>query len=560
MLACAGYLLTMLADSIISHVYSKDVVSQVNGDDVELQGGVLQGKRSHGNISHSHFQMHNGTDGASAKPTLSTAGSLGDSILLIFALCFHSVFEGIAIGVAETEADAWRALWTITLHKIFAAIAMDRPFVSCVAYAFAFAISSPIGVAIGIIIDAATQGAVADWIFAISMGLACGVFIYVSIKHLSTKGYFPQKPVLVDTPFYKFWPYRWGDLGGRIEALSQAMFRSLIFLSLLLLTAGHSCPAGDAEGPAPGLNSKSLVSVKIGCLVLIFVGTFIGGLSPYFLNWNEGFLVLGTQFASGVFLGTALMHFLIEANDTFVCLGKKEYPLASMLACAGYLLTMLADSIISHVYSKYVGSQDNGDDVELQGVVLQGKRSHSSISQSHFQIHNGTDNAPGKSVLSAASSLGDSLMLVFALCFHSVFEGIAIGVEKTNSDAWKALWTISLHKIFAAIALGIAVLRMIPDRPFVSCVAYAFPFAISSPIGVAIGIIIDATARDSVADWISGISMGVACGVFIYVSIKHLSTKGYFPQKPVSVDTPFYKFLAVSLGIGVISVLMIRDA
>ncbi|KAJ6423732.1 hypothetical protein OIU84_024666 [Salix udensis] len=121
------------------------------------------------------------------------------------------------------------------------------------------------------------------------------------------------------------------------------MFRSLIFLSLLLslllLTAGHSCPAGDAEGPAPGLNSKSLVSVKIGCLVLIFVGTFIG---------------------------TALMHFLIEANDTFVCLGEKEYPFASMLACAGYLLTMLADSIISHVYSKYVGSQDNGDDVELQ--------------------------------------------------------------------------------------------------------------------------------------------------------------------------------------------------
>ena len=104
-------------------------------------------------------------------------------------------------------------------------------------------------------------------------------------------------------------------------------------------------------------------------------------------------------------------------------------------------------------------------------------------------MHNGTDNAPGKSVLSAASSIGDSIMLVFALCFHSVFEGIAIGVAKTEADAWKALWTITLHKIFAAIAMGIALLRMIPDRPFVSCVAYAFAFAISSPIGVAIGII-----------------------------------------------------------------------
>lgn len=32
--------------------------------------------------------------------THAVASSLGDSVLLIVALCFHSVFEGIAIGVA----------------------------------------------------------------------------------------------------------------------------------------------------------------------------------------------------------------------------------------------------------------------------------------------------------------------------------------------------------------------------------------------------------------------------------------------------------------------------
>jgi zinc transporter 1/2/3 len=31
---------------------------------------------------------------------LRNASTLGDSVLLIVALCFHSVFEGIAIGVA----------------------------------------------------------------------------------------------------------------------------------------------------------------------------------------------------------------------------------------------------------------------------------------------------------------------------------------------------------------------------------------------------------------------------------------------------------------------------
>lgn len=174
-------------------------------------------------------------------------------------------------------------------------------------------------------------------------------------------------------------------------------------------------------------------------------------------------------------------------------------------------------------------------------------------------MHNGINTSAAKSSLATVRSFGDTILLIFALCFHSVFEGIAIGVAETKADAWRALWTILLHKIFAAIAMGIALLRMIPDRPFLSCAIYAFVFAISSPIGVAIGIIIDATTQGHVADWIYAISMGLACGVFIYVSINHLLSRGYIPQGRVSVDTPHHRFLAVLLGVGVIAVVMIWD-
>ena len=34
------------------------------------------------------------------KESVATAANLGDALLLILALCFHSVFEGIAVGVA----------------------------------------------------------------------------------------------------------------------------------------------------------------------------------------------------------------------------------------------------------------------------------------------------------------------------------------------------------------------------------------------------------------------------------------------------------------------------
>ncbi|CAA0832449.1 Zinc transporter 11 [Striga hermonthica] len=338
------------------------------------------------------------------------------------------------------------------------------------------------------------------------------------------------------------------------------MARPLLFLAVLLLFLVLSASAhgdnsdSDAGEEKPHLRSRSLILVKIWCLILVFVGTFAGGMSPYFMKWNEGFLILGTQFAGGVFLGTALMHFLSDSNATFGDLTSKEYPFAFMLASAGYLLTMWADCVVSHVYGKHGDGSANGT-AGFQG------NAHSAAGN-HIK-QNSRDQDPesrlAKSSLARASSLGDSVLLIVALCFHSVFEGIAIGVAETRSDAWRALWTVCLHKIFAAIAMGIALLRIIPDRPLLSCVAYAFAFAISSPVGVAIGIIIDATTQGPVADWIYAVSMGVACGVFIYVSINHLLSKGYKPEKEVSFDTQGYRFMAVLLGVGVIAVVMIWD-
>lgn len=112
----------------------------------------------------------------------------------------------------------------------------------------------------------------------------------------------------------------------------------------------------DADGGAasrPDLRARGLVEAKLWCLAVVFAGTLLGGVSPYFLRWNEAFLALGTQFAGGVFLGTALMHFLSDADETFAdLLPDSGYPWAFMLACAGYVVTMLADVVIAYVVSR----------------------------------------------------------------------------------------------------------------------------------------------------------------------------------------------------------------
>ncbi|XP_047976099.1 zinc transporter 11 [Salvia hispanica] len=331
------------------------------------------------------------------------------------------------------------------------------------------------------------------------------------------------------------------------------MSRSLpffFFLLLVLAASAHGDSDTDSPSEKPNLRSRSLISAKLWCLILVFAATFAGGMSPYFMKWNEGFLIMGTQFAAGVFLGTALMHFLSDSNETFAELTETEYPFAFMLACAGYLMTMAADCVVSHLYAK---KSAHASDLELQA----NPSNNNSLSLDTKPQDNGSREAQAS--FTRATSLGDSVLLIAALCFHSVFEGIAIGVAETKADAWRALWTVCLHKIFAAVAMGIALLRMMPERPLLSSATYAFAFAISTPIGVAIGIVIDSTTQGQVADWIFAISMGLACGVFIYVSINHLLSKGYKPLNKVAVDTPHYRFLAVLFGVGVIAVVMIWD-
>lgn len=328
---------------------------------------------------------------------------------------------------------------------------------------------------------------------------------------------------------------------------STTFLTLVLFLFLQFFTINCHGGANDADHNSNGdakvnLRARGLILVKAYCLIILFVTTFAGGVSPYFYRWNEGFLLLGTQFAGGVFLGTSLMHFLSDSDTTFGELTEKEYPFAFMLASAGYLLTMFSDCIIMFVTKGVNESSESKVEVEEQGRSTNIDEGHGTITP-----------------FLKTTSLGDTILLILALCFHSIFEGIAVGVSATKGEAWRNLWTISLHKIFAAIAMGIALLRMIPKRPFLLTCAYSFAFAISSPIGVGIGIAIDATSEGHAADWTYAISMGIACGVFIYVAINHLIAKGFKPQNKCYFDTQFFKFVVVLLGVGVIAVVMIWD-
>lgn len=222
---------------------------------------------------------------------------------------------------------------------------------------------------------------------------------------------------------------------------STLFFLSIFFLclSLILAHGGLDDEEEEAAGanqppPATGtavvdLRSRSLVLVKIYCIIILFFSTFLAGISPYFYRWNESFLLLGTQFSGGIFLATALIHFLSDANETFRGLKHKEYPYAFMLAVAGYCLTMLADVAVAFVavksnYNDHGGAAGAGESRVNDDVAVkeEGRREI---------IGSGVD--VNQTIL-RTSGFGDTALLILALCFHSIFEGIAIGVSGKNHN------------------------------------------------------------------------------------------------------------------------------
>ena len=141
-----------------------------------------------------------------------------------------------------------------------------------------------------------------------------------------------------------------------ISSLKTLKTTTLFFCLLVLqlsLIKGQGPQGGNDQSSSDKVNlhSKQLILVKVWCLIILLVSTCAFGISPYFFRWNDSFLLLGTQFAGGVFLATSLIHFLSDSAGTFADLTTKTYPFAFMLASAGYVLTLLADCIVAHVTS-----------------------------------------------------------------------------------------------------------------------------------------------------------------------------------------------------------------
>jgi zinc transporter 1/2/3 len=171
---------------------------------------------------------------------------------------------------------------------------------------------------------------------------------------------------------------------------------------------------------------------------------------------------------------------------------------------------------------------------------IQGQHSHSN--------GRGTEHPLEKELLICGVNI-TPLILLLAIGFHSIFEGIALGLIKTESVFINLMIGIILHHIASSISLGVS-LGHHKTKSLKAVFFIFFGLSIIYPLGITVGLLIN-----NGPDLIASIVLSLAGGTFVYISCSEILVHEFSNSKH-----KYFKFLAFVLGSAVITVLWLLDA
>ncbi|XP_066996021.2 zinc transporter ZIP1 [Anabrus simplex] len=111
-----------------------------------------------------------------------------------------------------------------------------------------------------------------------------------------------------------------------------------------------------------------------------------------------------------------------------------------------------------------------------------------------------------------------SALVVLALSFHSVFEGLAIGLQRTERGVWYLFTAVSIHACAILFCVGMEL--VMSGMKFVNMVIYVVVLSVMSPLGVMFGILatIHGPGDDGSQSLVVAVLQGIAGGTILYIT------------------------------------------
>lgn len=107
-----------------------------------------------------------------------------------------------------------------------------------------------------------------------------------------------------------------------------------------------------------------------------------------------------------------------------------------------------------------------------------------------------------------------TLFLLFGLSTHSLFEGVALGVQHEREDFMNVLIAVMFHEVLCCVAYGVSMAQQ--HTPVRAALPTVLILSASIPTGMIIAVLVDHINSDSLM--LRFILEGLAAGTFVYVS------------------------------------------
>lgn len=139
-----------------------------------------------------------------------------------------------------------------------------------------------------------------------------------------------------------------------------------------------------------------------------------------------------------------------------------------------------------------------------------------------------------------------SLLLIVALSLHSIFEGLAVGLQKKSEEVIGIFAALVIHKSVLSFSLGMNLVQSkLSHGGVFRSVLF---FSLTAPVGVGIGLAITDLWDSNISTLVQGILTGIACGTFLFVT--------FFEVLPAEFNCPdvrLLKVLFLLLGFGTVT-------
>ncbi|XP_014473188.1 PREDICTED: zinc transporter ZIP1-like isoform X3 [Dinoponera quadriceps] len=282
--------------------------------------------------------------------------------------------------------------------------------------------------------------------------------------------------------------------------------------------------------------SRVLIAKGVTMAVLCIVSTCMGILPMLLAKWfkwnSTGHvnprsmktvgLLLG--FGGGVLFSTTFLHLIPEVTDGVNHLveeGKLPqlgFALAEMFACTGFFIMYFVEECVhTHLRWRQKRAAPNVKDVnrstnelmESGPVVPPCANGHTHMGHSHLPVI--MESNEEDFVISSLRGL----LIVLGLSVHELFEGLAIGLESSSSYVWYMFGAVAAHKFVIAFCIGVELIAS-RTRRYLSII-YVFTFAVVSPIGIGIGMLLVGGGSAAASGPMAVILQGLASGTLLYV-------------------------------------------